>query len=140
LIFAFGNIVTAQDSDNRFETLNFTFKGSKNTTKDNAGKKTWVIISGTLTNNKTGETEQVNITVKTAGTDENSETTATEQAEEKFWEKVKNFFFGKKKKGEGVMLDENGMGDYHPGRPMPNTGPWRMTFQLKKRCWAESVL
>jgi hypothetical protein len=67
---------------------------------------------------KTGETEQVNITVNSsAGTDENSDRQLLhQQAEEKFWEKVKNFFFGKKKKGEGVMLDENGMGDYRPGR------------------------
>jgi hypothetical protein len=39
LIFAFGNIVTAQDSDNRFETLNFTFKGSKIPRKTMLAKK-----------------------------------------------------------------------------------------------------
>jgi hypothetical protein len=50
--------MTAQDSNNEYETFNFTFKGSKNTTKDNMGKKTWVIISGTMTNDETGETEQ----------------------------------------------------------------------------------
>jgi hypothetical protein len=131
LMFAFGNIMIAQDSNNEYQTFNFTFKGSKNTTKDNSGKKTWVIISGTMTNNETGETESVNITVNSSGTDENSTASATQQAEEKFWEKVKNFLFGKKKKGDGVMVDENGMGDYRPGGPMPSTGPWMMTFRLK---------
>lgn len=131
MAFTLGSHLQAQDSNNQYETINITFQGSKNTTKDNAGKKTWVIISGTITNNDTGETENVNITVNADGTDENSEESATEEAEEKFWTKVKNFLFGKKKKSEGVMLDENGMGDYRPGGPMPKTGPWSMTFRLK---------
>jgi hypothetical protein len=80
---------------------------------------------------KPAKQNSVNITVNSSGTDENSTASANQQAEEKFWEKVKNFLFGKKKKGDGVMVDENGMGDYRPGGPMPSTGPWRMTFQLK---------
>ncbi len=131
LALSIGSHLNAQNGDNQYESFNFTFKGSKNTTKENSAGKTYVIISGTMTNNETGETENVNIVAEADGTDSNSEASATEKAEDSFWKKVKNFLFGgKKKKGDGVMLDENGMGDYRPGG-MPSTGPWKMTFRMK---------